>query len=178
MYGMFGSQLIFQPWWKFYELSPQKRLNILKVKPLMLYDVSDLLFWCFRVTGSGLIFLVSGFKNEKTRKKSANDRGCVLFKLPVHCCDPLVASFCRLSSFVVFCIWSLVSLTTMYLLCYLSVVKSTLHADNHTSQCIYSRAEERHWLMSTIDSQVRQTGTRWADIGVQSSARKFGSTED
>lgn len=57
-YSMFGSRLIFQPWWKFHELSPLKRLNILKVWPLMLYDVSDLLFWCFKVTGLTFSFCV------------------------------------------------------------------------------------------------------------------------
>lgn len=29
-HSVFGSQLIFESWWKFLELSPQKRLNILK----------------------------------------------------------------------------------------------------------------------------------------------------
>lgn len=43
-------------------------------------------------------------------------------------------------------IWPLASLKTTYLLRYLSVVKSTLHADTHTSRCIYSRAEEQQRL--------------------------------
>lgn len=83
-----------------------------------------------------------------------------------------------LSSCDVFWIRATASLTAAYLLCYLWVVKSTLHADNHTRRCIYSRAEEQHWLMSMIDSRVRQTGTCWADIGVQSSDRKFGRWDE
>lgn len=43
-------------------------------------------------------------------KQKKIEQGCVLFELPVHCCDPLVASFCRLWSYDVFCISILPSL--------------------------------------------------------------------
>lgn len=53
-------------------------LNILKIWPLMLYDVSDFLFWCFRVTGLGLTlsFCVVQKKRKNKEKKSANKWGC------------------------------------------------------------------------------------------------------
>lgn len=45
--------------------------------------------------GNGLGFLVSVFKKtpeKQGEKKSANEQVRVLLKLPVHRCDPLVAS--------------------------------------------------------------------------------------
>lgn len=65
----------------------------LKVWPLMLYDVSDLLLRRFRVTGSGLIVSFWVLKREKQERKSANEQRCVLSDLPVHCRDLLVACF-------------------------------------------------------------------------------------
>lgn len=76
----------------------------------MLYDVSDPMFRCFRVTGLGLIFSFLRFKDGKTRKKNRLMSRVVAFELSVHCCDPLVASFCRLWSCDVFCISILPSL--------------------------------------------------------------------
>lgn len=138
----------------------------------MLYDVSDLLFWWFKVTGSGLTFGFCVQKTEKWEKKSANEQGCVLLKLPVYFCDSLVASFLPslwvMMSSELWCLWRPRTFSVTFELWSLHYI-----ADNHTSWCIYSRAEEQHRLMSVIDSRVRQTGTCWADIGVQSSDRKL-----
>lgn len=63
--------------------------------------------WCLwslvlMFQGNGLDFWVSVFqKTEKQGKKSAS----VLLESPVHCCDPLVASFCSLwATFELLCL--------------------------------------------------------------------------
>lgn len=144
--------------------SPQNILHVLKVWSLVLMVQGNEL-------GLGFWFLCLKKRERegarKTRKKVS--RCCVLLKSLV--CFPWSSCSLFLPSFTLWRSLNLPSLTATYLLCYLRVMKSTLHADNH---CIFSQAEEQHWLMSKIDCQVRQTGTCWVDIGGQSSDRKFG----
>lgn len=131
----------------------------------MLYDVSDLLFWWFRAPGSGLIFSFLYFKekNWRGRGTSTNEQCCCL-----NCqCIAVICFFLR--SLKLWCLLHFKSTVS----CYLSVVKSTLHAENRPNQRIYGGAEEQRCHVSTTNGQVRQ-----AHIRVQSSARKFGSTDN
>lgn len=94
---------------------------------------------------------------ENQEKKSANEQGWFVW----------IASALLWSACCFFLpslkLWRLLHFNFTFSVTY-QLWKSTLHEDNHTSQCIYGGAEEQHWHMSTIDGQVRQAGTRWADI--------------
>lgn len=156
---------------------------------LMLYDVSDLLFWCSRATGLGLTFRFLCLKKktvEKLGKKCGSwARLCLVEVCTVHCCD-LVRFFVLFFLFF-WMLWRLLHFTLGVfdnhipsLLPFGGVVYAT--SDKCTSVFI-----SVHWFMSTIDSQVRQAGTLWADTvwNLESSDRKFwwinilsNSTED
>lgn len=132
----------------------------------MLYDVFDLLFWWFRAPGSGLTFSFLYFKDKKKnwrgRGTSTNEQCCL------NCqCIAVICFFLQSLK-----LWHLLHFKST-VSCYLSVVKSTLHAENHPNQRIYGGAEAQRCHVSTTNGQVRQ-----ADIRVQSSARTFGSTDN
>lgn len=132
--------------------SPQNILRVLKVWSLVLMVQGNELglgFWFLRLK-----------KREREREQEKQEkkvsRCCVLLKSPV--CFPWSSCSLFLPSFTLWRSLNLPSLTATYLLCYFRVMKSTLHADNH---CIFSQAEEQHWLMRSIVRSDRLALAEW-----------------
>lgn len=87
---------------------------------------------------------------------------------PCVFCDPLVACFCRPSRHdvrLICLLWQPRTFSVTFELW-------SLHYMQITTAFLVKL--KNNWLMSKIDCQVRQTGTRWVDIGGRSSDRKFG----
>lgn len=100
---------------------------------------------------------------EKQEKKSANERGCVLFKLPVHCCDPLVASFCRLWTYDVFCIWTF-TFSVTYQLWSLHYMQITTPASVFIVEL---RSNTGSWARSIVRSDRPALGERISEFSPQ-----------
>lgn len=92
-HSVVGIQLIFQPWWKFHELAPQESQYFRGLAVNVVWCLWSLVLM-FRGNRLGLD---SYF--QKNKKKKRHWVGLCFVASALRCCDPLVASFCSLSSF-------------------------------------------------------------------------------